>query len=145
MTLVKDLVKIMEGAIPSNLLQIPNTTSNSRYLRHCRQIGVKGHPARFPEKLPSFFIEFLTDKGDTVLDIFAGSNTTGAVCERLSRKWAAFELEQKYLAASAFRFTSEMDEKKLASLYDRLCATPCDIALPLESQQYLELNLMTAR
>lgn len=35
----------------------------------------------------------LTDVGNTVLDIFAGSNTTGAVAERLGRKWIAFELE----------------------------------------------------
>lgn len=48
------------GAIPSNLLQIPNTESNSQYLRYCKLAGIKGHPARFPEKLPEFFIEFLT-------------------------------------------------------------------------------------
>jgi len=29
------------GAIPSNLLQIPNTESNSPYLRHCATVGVK--------------------------------------------------------------------------------------------------------
>ena len=69
------------GAIPSNLLQIPNTESNSPYLRHCATVGVRPHPARFPEKLPTFFIEFLTDPGDTVLDIFAGSNTTGSAAE----------------------------------------------------------------
>jgi hypothetical protein len=73
------------GAIPSNLLQIPNTESNSPYLRRCATIGVKPHPARFPEKLPTFFIEFLTDPGDTVLDIFAGSNTTGSAAEKLDR------------------------------------------------------------
>jgi len=73
------------GAIPPNLLQIPNTESNSRYLRCCQIVGINGHPARFPEKLPEFFIHFLTDVGDTVLDIFAGSNTTGAVAEALGR------------------------------------------------------------
>jgi len=51
------------GAIPSNLLQIPNTESNSQYLRFCKLAGVPGHPARFPEKLPAFFISFLTDPG----------------------------------------------------------------------------------
>ena len=92
------------GAIPPNLLQIPNTESNSQYLRCCKIVGVGGHPARFPEKIPEFFIKFLTDPGDVVLDIFAGSNTTGAVSESLCRKWLAFELERSYLAASAFRF-----------------------------------------
>jgi site-specific DNA-methyltransferase (cytosine-N4-specific) len=65
------------GAIPSNLLQIPNTESNSRYIQLCKSAGVAAHPARFPQKLPAFFIEFLTEPNDIVLDIFAGSNTTG--------------------------------------------------------------------
>lgn len=92
------------GAIPSNLLQIPNTDSNGSYLRGCKTVGGKGHPARFPAKLPEFFIKFLTDPGDLVVDIFCGSNTTGRVAEDLGRKWKAFEMSKEYLAASAFRF-----------------------------------------
>jgi DNA modification methylase len=92
------------GAIPSNLLQIPNSESNGQYLNGCAVVGVTGHPARFPAKLPEFFIRYLTDPGDLVVDIFAGSNTTGAVAEREGRRWLAFELDLGYLAASAFRF-----------------------------------------
>jgi DNA modification methylase len=92
------------GAIPSNLLQIPNTDSNGYYLRGCKTVGAKGHPARFPAKLPEFFIKMLTEPGDLVIDIFAGSNTTGQVAESLGRKWQAFEMSREYLAASAFRF-----------------------------------------
>ena len=92
------------GAIPSNLLQIPNTESNSQYLNGCKTVGIKGHPARFPAKLPEFFIRFLTEPNDLVIDIFAGSNTTGAVAESESRSWLAFELQLDYLAASSFRF-----------------------------------------
>jgi len=36
------------GAIPSNLLSIPNTESNSSYLRICKELGIERHPARFP-------------------------------------------------------------------------------------------------
>jgi DNA modification methylase len=92
------------GAIPSNLLEIPNTESNSSYIQLCKSISVSPHPARFPQKLPMFFIKFLTEPGDKVLDIFAGSNTTGFVAEQLERNWMAFEKEPSYLAASAFRF-----------------------------------------
>jgi hypothetical protein len=81
---------------------------------------VKPHPARFPEKLPSFFVEFLTEPGDTVLDIFAGSNTTGSAAERLGRRWIAFEKDRGYLAASAFRFIDELPADKLATLWSRL-------------------------
>jgi len=126
------------GAIPPNLLQIPNTESNSQYLRCCKMVGTRGHPARFPQKLPEFFIKFLTDVGDTVLDIFAGSNTTGAAAESMGRRWIAFELKQRYLATSAFRFLPQADEETVESLYDGLCVEGArDIAIPQLLQERL--------
>ncbi|MEN6459773.1 MAG: site-specific DNA-methyltransferase [Syntrophomonas sp.] len=104
------------GAIPSNLLQIPNTESTSAYLRMCKALGVKGHPARFPAKLPEFFIKMLTDPGDIVLDIFAGSNTTGFVAESLNRNWISFESLLEYVANSSLRFTS--NESTAKEYYD---------------------------
>jgi site-specific DNA-methyltransferase (cytosine-N4-specific) len=92
------------GAIPSNLLTYPNTDSNSLYLRLCKRFGMTRHPARFPEALPEFFIRFLTDPGDLVVDIFAGSNTTGRTAERLGRRWLAVDCDRAYVAASALRF-----------------------------------------
>src|SRR5579871_876090 len=92
------------GAIPSNLLQIPNSESNSNYLAACKKLNIKSHPARFPSKLPEFFINFLTEPQDLVIDIFAGSNTTGYAADILKRKWLAFDNVIEYVAASAFRF-----------------------------------------
>lgn len=112
------------GAIPPNLLEIPNTESNSSYLRLCKRVGVAGHPARFPAKLPAFFINFLTDPGDLVLDIFAGSNTSGAAAEASGRRWMAFELDRAYLAASAFRFLSDRAAAEIQQTYQRLLACP---------------------
>lgn len=110
------------GAIPSNLLQIPNTDSNGVYLRGCKTVGSKGHPARFPAKLPEFFINMLTDPGDLVVDIFAGSNTTGQVAEALGRRWKAFELNREYLATSAFRFLGAgARDDELKSVYSAIC------------------------
>ena len=106
------------GAIPPNLLLFPNTESNSRYLSGCKAVGVKGHPARFPGKLPRFFVRFLTDPGDTVLDIFAGSNTTGEVAETEGRRWLAFEERADYVAASAFRFVD--GKADLRNAYSRI-------------------------
>jgi site-specific DNA-methyltransferase (cytosine-N4-specific) len=92
------------GAIPPNLIQIANTESNSRYLRRCKESGIKPHPARYPEQLVKFFIEFLTDRGDLILDPFAGSNVTGAVCDHYSRRWLASEIESRYVEGSMIRF-----------------------------------------
>lgn len=108
------------GAIPSNLLQIPNSESNSAYLRHCKLLGLSAHPARFPAQLPAFFIDMLTDPGDLVVDIFAGSNTTGAVAEALDRQWLGFELDRGYTALSAVRFLEEAPDTQIQEVYRRL-------------------------
>jgi len=92
------------GAIPPNLLEFANTESNSYYLRRCRELGIKPHPARYPESLVKFFIDFLTDEGDMVFDPFAGSNVTGSVCEQHKRLWVVSELEERYLEGSVARF-----------------------------------------
>ncbi len=108
------------GAIPSNLLEFPNTESNSLYLRACRAVGTEAHPARFPEKLPSFFIRFLTDPNDLVLDIFAGSNTTGAAAQNLERKWLSFEIDDAFVRSSALRFVDTDTEIAMMDLWERL-------------------------
>lgn len=101
------------GSIPSNVLEDQNATemlvagnnsANDVYTRKCKEAGIKIHPARFPAALPEFFIKLLTNEGDLVVDPFAGSNTAGAVSERLSRRWLAVELLEEYLEASKFRF-----------------------------------------
>ena len=117
------------GAIPSNLLQISNSESNGCYLRGCKAVGAKGHPARFPAKLPEFFIRLLTEPGDLVLDIFAGSNTAGAVAEQEGRRWIAFDERLHYLAASAFRFFPESaNDGDLRAAHDAVLAgRPLDL------------------
>ena len=96
------------GAIPSNFLEWGNNDSNSAFIRRCRDLGVTSHPARFPRVLPDFFIRLLTVPGDLVLDIFSGSNTTGAVAEELDRSWLAFEIEETYARISALRFEQDL-------------------------------------
>ena len=117
----KAFAKDNGGAIPSNLLQIANSDSNGQYLRGCKSLGVKPHPARFPSKLPEFFIRFLTDPGDLVVDIFSGSNTTGFVAEEEGRHWLALEKEIQYVAASSFRFMDKnIDDESLNTFYKKM-------------------------
>ncbi len=92
------------AAIPPNLIAIPNTESNTYYLRSCRDRGLRVHPARFPADLPEFFIRMLTDQGDLVMDPFAGSCVTGEVAERLRRRWVCVELVEEYLKGALARF-----------------------------------------
>lgn len=101
------------GSIPSNVLEdqmandmliAGNNAANDPYTMRCKESGIKIHPARFPAALPEFFVKLLTDEGDLIVDPFAGSNTAGAVAERLGRRWIAMELLEEYLEASKFRF-----------------------------------------
>lgn len=95
------------GSIPSNLIQCGNNESNSSYIRKSKEMGTKVHPARYPAELPRFFIEFLTQPGDCILDPFAGSNTTGYVAEALGRRWISIEIRDDYAAESRLRFGSQ--------------------------------------
>jgi DNA modification methylase len=93
------------AAIPPNLIAIPNTESNSAYMRYCQLKGIKPHPARFPADLPEYFVRMLTDPGDMVFDPFGGSCITGEVSERLGRRWACAEMVVEYLEGALGRFT----------------------------------------
>ena len=103
------------GAIPPNLIAIPNTESNSYYLRYCRERNIKPHPARFPAKLPEYFIRMLTDKGDFVLDPFGGSCVTGEVCERLQRQWVCCEVVEEYIEGAKGRFSPQSASAETSS------------------------------
>jgi DNA modification methylase len=117
-----------------------DTESNSQYLRYCKTMGVKPHPARFPVRLPEFFIEFLTEPGDLVLDIFAGSNTAGAVAESSNRGWIAFEKQRDYLVASAFCFLDNTSESETKAIYEQLRRKEAsNVRLPQRMQAELPL------
>lgn len=95
---------VIEFDEPENFLRLGNNSANDLYTKRCKEAGIKIHPARFPSALPEFFIKLLTAPDDIVLDPFAGSNTTGAVSEKLDRRWIAIDAVEEYLEASKFRF-----------------------------------------
>jgi len=101
----------LTGAIPPNLLYLANSESTSQYLRSCRKLGMRPHPARYPVDLPKFFIKFLTDQGDIILDPFGGSNATGDAADRTKRRWVCFELIEDYLKGSKYRFQLPEESK----------------------------------
>jgi site-specific DNA-methyltransferase (cytosine-N4-specific) len=94
------------GAIPPNVITLTNTTASDDYQKYCRQQRLPIHPSRMPIGLAEFFIKLLTVPGNIVIDPFAGSNTTGAVAERLKRRWIAIEPEEQYVIGSRGRFPS---------------------------------------
>jgi len=109
------LISSVEEMLPDliEVLPIANTGSNSRFQKYCREHGLPLHPARMPNKLVEFFMDFLTDPGDMVLDPFAGSNTTGVVADYMKRRWIGIEAKPEYIEASEFRFTIPRTERKI--------------------------------
>jgi len=114
-----------KGSIPSNFindnlldrllseggesaLSISQTLSSNNekvYQKFCSDNGLSIHPARMPEPLVRYFVQFLSDKEDLVLDPFGGSNTTGYVSQVLGRRWVSVELNEEYLLGSKSRFS----------------------------------------
>jgi len=62
-----------------------------------------GHPAPFPEQLAHDHIISWSNEGDTVLDCFLGSGTTGAVAKKLGRSFIGIELDPKYCGMAKTR------------------------------------------
>lgn len=123
------------GAVPPNLLAIANSESNGAYQDYCRENNIDIHPARFPALLPEYFIRFLTDPGDMVLDPFGGSCMTGMVAEALGRKWACVELSSEYIRGGIGRFKGDLASALRSRQAVYSINTPC--SLPVDEKEVL--------
>ena len=65
------------------------------------------HFAVFPPTIPELCIKAGSKEGDTVLDPFFGSGTTGWVAQRLGRKWIGIELNAEYIKIAEKRFAQK--------------------------------------
>ena len=93
--------------IPSNLLRFTN--SDPRTILHGRldELGLPRHDAKMPEQLASWFIRFLTEEGDLVVDPFSGSGTTAREAERLKRRFIGSDFCLAHCLGSAARWKPE--------------------------------------
>ena len=126
------------GAVPPNLLAIANTESNGQYQNHCRQEGLTIHPARFPAQVPEYFIRFLTNPGDLVVDPFAGSCVTGMVAENLERQWVCCELSEEYLNGAMGRFLPALQPMRDRGEVAYRIAAPCSMAIDSDTVPLFE-------
>lgn len=98
-----------------NAFSLSNTGSNDYFLRTCRERNITPHPARMPLGLAAFFIQFLTEPGDLVLDPFGGSNTTGFAAEILGRQWVSIDAKEEYALQSQIRFEDPSLQERSSS------------------------------
>jgi len=102
--------------LPHNVLSFSNTSSNDYYQKLCRERNIIPHPARMNAGIVNFFVDFLTEENDLILDPFAGSNTTGYCCEKRKRKWVGIEIESEFAFQSIYRFEEPNNNFKLKLL-----------------------------
>jgi modification methylase len=68
--------------------------------------GKKAHPTQKPEALLHRVLLASSKPGDTVLDPFFGTGTTGAVARRLGRRWIGIEENKDYIAVARERIAA---------------------------------------
>jgi site-specific DNA-methyltransferase (adenine-specific) len=86
---------------------IPNVIS-------CKRIATSElHPTIKPVPLIEDLIRVCTDRGETVLDPFMGSGTTGVACVRLGRRFVGIEYDEKFYETSLDRVQAAVDEPQL--------------------------------
>jgi DNA modification methylase len=99
-----NVIELQSAEGPEAILKFSGTSWDSGYRDYCKALEIPTHPARMQASLSAFFIQFLTDVDDLVLDPFAGSNTTGSVAEELDRRWIGVEADGDYVDGSRGRF-----------------------------------------
>jgi len=84
-----------------------------------------GHPAPFPLQLAKDHIISWSNEGDTVLDPFLGSGTTGAAAVELGRKFVGIEIAPEYFEMAKQRIANAtekppeiVEEKQITQEYE---------------------------
>ncbi|WP_114228014.1 MULTISPECIES: site-specific DNA-methyltransferase [Sphingomonas] len=97
--------------------------------------GHKAHPTQKPESLLYRVLLACTKPGDTVLDPFFGTGTTGAVARRLGRRWIGIEREDSYVAVARERIhaTLPLDESAMETVPDKRSQPRVAFGLLVES------------
>lgn len=87
---LKDIVEKKEGKL------VKRTKMTNLWVINTAGLPTEGNvyfpKSKKPEALIKKILDICTDKGDLVLDSFAGSGTTGAVAHKMGRKWIMIEL-----------------------------------------------------
>lgn len=73
----------------------------------------EGHPAPMPYSLASDHITTWTCEGDTIIDPFLGSGTTGIACAKLGRKFIGVEIEEKYFDIACRRIEEAQRQRDM--------------------------------
>ncbi|NNM88612.1 MAG: site-specific DNA-methyltransferase [Phycisphaerae bacterium] len=120
----------MRGANPGDVWMFS-------HVHYCNQ-DRENHPTQKPEGLIERMVLTSSDRGDLVLDPFAGSGTTLRVCQQLGRKCAGIELNPDYVALAQARLKRPFTG--FDSVDPRMERVPLDLRDKVTREQYLEAH-----
>lgn len=97
----------------NNIVQKTKPLSNVWTINSCVSNTERtGHPAQFPEKLAADHIISWSNEGDTVLDPFMGSGTTGKMAVLNNRNFVGIELDEDYFKIASERIHNCKTQKE---------------------------------
>jgi adenine-specific DNA-methyltransferase len=91
------LTEVQQGVVPRTWWPADDAGTNQSAKRdHLRKLlpDIEPFSTPKPEQLIQLILQISTNAGDLVLDSFAGSGTTGAVCQKMGRRWIMVELQE---------------------------------------------------
>ena len=74
---------------------------------------INGHPCPKPIGWMKWAVSLASSPGDTILDPFMGSGTTGVACVNLGRKFIGIEIEPKYFDIACRRIEEAYKQPRL--------------------------------
>lgn len=93
------------GKIPRNVITRGHRCAYGlQYQKAATALGLPIHGAGQPLSIADFFIRFLSEEGDLVLDPWGGRMMTGLAAEMLNRTWMCGEIALQYVRGGAELF-----------------------------------------
>lgn len=92
------LSDVQEGVVPQTIWlqsEVGNTQEAKKEILQYEREGEEIFQTVKPERLLQRIISIATNHNDLVLDSFAGSGTTGAVAQKMGRRWIMVELGEQ--------------------------------------------------
>ena len=99
---------------------------NSFWEMHPASAKKEGHPAPFPEELPKRIIRIHSFVGDTILDPFGGSGTTGKVAKNLNRNSISYDINPEFI---------ELMKRKMGFSQVELFGSECTLEVITRNEQ----------
>jgi adenine-specific DNA-methyltransferase len=91
------LTDVQQGVVPRTWWPAGEAGTNQSAKRdHLRKLlpDIEPFATPKPEQLLSLLLQIATNPGEIVLDSFGGSGTTGAVAQKMGRRWIMVELQE---------------------------------------------------